>query len=140
MKVVGFIGKIWARGQMAYNVYLFNGLGIQPSGGINSTFLTGAQLASINQTLQGYFQRVVSVHDSLPGRTPVAPAAVQWLAAFRSIMPTELLIYLLPFGTTIVKNRKLEMGQPPPGHDGFTQMFGGTTGRRSTFIRPIKRY
>jgi hypothetical protein len=111
---------------MTYNINLLNGLGIQGSMG---SFLTGGQLATISQTLQGHFQRVVTAHDSLPGVTPVGPAVVRWLAGNLPIAATELLIYLMPFGTTLIKsNGTLKLGQPPPGHDGFTGTIGRATG------------
>jgi hypothetical protein len=112
---------------MAYNVYLLNGLGIQNS--TSGKFLTGEELISINRTLQNNFQRVVTAHDSLPGVTPLGSALVRWLAGTVPILATELLIYLLPFGTTLIKsNGTLMNGQGAPGHDGFTGTIGATTG------------
>lgn len=55
-------------------------------------------------------------------------AVVQWLASFPTVGPTELLIYLLPPGATVVSNGKVESGSPPSGHDGLTNpnLTGGT--------------
>jgi hypothetical protein len=71
----------------------------------------------------------VTAHDSLPGVTPLGSALVRWLAGTVPILATELLIYLLPYGTTLIKsNGTLKLGQPSPGHDGFTGAIGTTTG------------
>jgi hypothetical protein len=113
---------------MAYNVFLFNGLGISVNALGSSSGLSGVQLATINLTLQSYFERVVRAHDAVSGLQPFGGAAVRWLAGLPEIAPNELLIYLMPFGTTIAKTGSVQVGQPPPGHDGFTNgnLGGGT--------------
>ena len=105
---------------LAYNVYLFNGL--IASSGLGASSLSAAQLASVAQTLQGYFSQVVSKHDALAGArgTKYGAASVRWITGPAAIAPNELLVYLMPFGATVAKNGKLEMGSPPPNHDGLT--------------------
>jgi hypothetical protein len=50
-----------------------------------------------------------------------------------------VLIYLLPSGTTLVTNGKLEQGRPPASHDGFTNFLfqsrtsSGTTAASEVF-------
>jgi hypothetical protein len=115
---------------MAYNVYLFNGLAI--SNPMNRTNLSAQDLTTIQPTLKGYFDKVVQAHDQLGlrGKTVYGTSNVQWLQqAPSSVAPHELLIYLVPSGTTLVTHGKLEQGRPPASHDGFTNFFirSGTT-------------
>jgi hypothetical protein len=116
---------------MPYNVYLMNGLGIQNS--TTGSFLSANQLLSIAQTLQNYFQRVVNAHDA-SGGTRLGTASARWLAGTPAIAPTELLIYLMPYGATLVKSRgTLKQGQPPLGHDGYTGPIGSSSGSEVYF-------
>jgi hypothetical protein len=125
---------------MAYNVYLFNGLAI--SNPLNRTNLSAQQLSSIQGTLKGYFDKIVQAHDQLrlPGKTVYGTSNVLWLQqAPSSVAPHELLIYLLPSGTTLVTNGKLEQGKPPASHDGLTNFLirsrtsSGTTAASEVF-------
>ena len=113
---------------VAYNIYIFNASGI--SSAANRTVLSGTQMSDIARTLQGYFDKVVTAHDALGlrGAAKYGNSAVQWLAGFPTVAPHELLIYFMPFGTTIATNGKVEMGKPPAGHDGLTNpnLRGGT--------------
>lgn len=125
---------------MAYNVYLFNGLAI--SNPLNRTALSAQQLSNIQGILKGYFDKIVQAHDQLrlPGKTVYGNSNVQWLQqAPSSAAPHELLIYLLPSGTTLVTRGKLEQGRPPASHDGFTNFLiqsrtsSGTTAASEVF-------
>ena len=113
---------------LSYNIYIFNAGGI--SAAANRTVLSGTQMGEIARTLQGYFDKVVTAHDALGlrGAPKYGNSAVQWLAGSPTVAPHELLIYFMPFGTTIATNGKLEMGKPPAGHDGLTNpnLRGGT--------------
>lgn len=110
---------------MAYNVYLFNGL-------IAATKMSGAgmsqdQLDTVLKKLQGYFSQVVNKHDSLAGPrgTRYGSAMVRWITGPTPVANNELLIYLMPFGYTVAKSGRLEVGQPPPNHDGLTNPMAG---------------
>lgn len=113
---------------MAYNVYLFSGLGITSP--MNRPTMSAQQILDITRTLQGYFDKVVRAHDALrlPGAQVFGSASVQWLASYPTVLPHELLIYLLPTGATVVSKGKVEAGKPPAGHDGLTNpnLTGGT--------------
>jgi hypothetical protein len=111
---------------MAYNVYLFGGLGI--SAALDRQTLSNQQILDINRILQGYFDKVVKAHDARRGATRYGSALVQWCAFFPKVLPHELLIYLLPYGTKLVNKGNLEKGLPPAGHDGRTNsnLPGGT--------------
>jgi hypothetical protein len=114
---------------MPYNVYLFNGLGI--SNPMNRTVLSAANLTSIQTVLKGYFDQVVQAHDRLGrrGQTNYGTSNVQWVQPpLPSIAAHELLVYLIPAGTTVVTNGKLEQGKPPSGHDGLTHSIANAPG------------
>ncbi len=110
---------------MAYNVYLFNGL--IASSGIGASKLPDDQLSAIATKVQGYFSQVVAKHDELAGAkgAKLGTALVRWITAPVPVAATELLIYLMPFGATVATNGKLEMGSPPPDHDGLTHPMAG---------------
>jgi hypothetical protein len=110
---------------LAYNVFLFNGL--IASSGIGASSLTQAQLDAITRKLQGNFTQVVNKHDALAGAkgTKFGTALVRWITEATVVAPHELLIYLMPFGATVAKNGKLEMGAPPANHDGLTNPMAG---------------
>ncbi len=112
---------------MAYNVYLFNGLIINNK--TTDSGLSAEQLGNINQTVQGYFTQVVNKHDALAGAkgAKFGTALVRWITGPVVVAPTELLVYLLPFGSTLASNGRLERGSPPPNHDGLTNPLAGAT-------------
>lgn len=105
---------------MAYNVYLYSGLGI--SDPLSRKTLTTDQMLTINRTLQEYFDKVVKAHDAMNirGAPKYGSAFVHWLAYYPTVAPHELLIYLLPMGATVATNGKVEAGKPPADHDGLT--------------------
>ena len=103
---------------MAYNVLLMSGLTISVMESDRS--LPPATLLGINRIVQGYFDKVVAAHDALPGRKKYGSALVRWLADFPNVAADELLIYVMPLGTTIASTYALKVGSPPPGHDGRT--------------------
>jgi hypothetical protein len=107
---------------VAYNVYLCNGLGIGANPwGTNLGSLPEQTCNAITQILQDYFQQIVGAHDLLPERKKTyGDALVQWVAGFPAVAPDELLIYLMPSGTTIAGTGSIQAGRPPPGHDGLT--------------------
>jgi hypothetical protein len=114
---------------MPYNVYLFNGLAI--SNPMSRTVLSPANSTLIQTVLKGYFDQVVQAHDNLGrrGQTSYGSSNVLWVQPpFPNIAAHELLIYLIPAGTTVVTNGKLQQGQPPSGHDGFTHSIANPPG------------
>ena len=107
-----------------YNVYLASGLSINTS--TQGNVLKPDIILEVNRILQRYFDKVVKAHDAMPNKKKkFGSASVQWLAFTPTIQPNELLVYLLPLGSKIVKNKKLEVGSPPPGHDGLTVSYAG---------------
>jgi hypothetical protein len=114
-----------------YNVYLFNGLPM--SNPMNRGVLSPADLTSIQTVLKSYFDQVVKAHDNLGrrGMTNYGSSNVLWLQRpFPTIAAHELLIYLIPAGTTLVTTGKLQQGRPPGQHD------GNTTFSYRTVLRP----
>lgn len=111
---------------MAYNVYLFNGT--IAASKMSGSSLTNDQLNAIVQKLQGYFNQVVARHDATAGPkgTRYGGAMVRWITGPTPVAVNELLVYLMPFGFTVAKSGKLEMGSPPPDHDGLTNPIGGS--------------
>lgn len=103
---------------MPYNVYIVNGLSI--SAPMNRATLSQNQISIIYFTLLDHFNQVVKAHDALRDVPKYGSASIQLVASYPNVLQHELLVYLLPPGTTLVKNGKLEKGKPPPGHDGFT--------------------
>ena len=90
---------------MPYNVYLFNGLPI--SNPMNRRVLSPADLTSIQTVLKSYFDQIVKAHDNLGrrGMTNYGSSNVLWLQPpFATIAAHELVIYLIPAGTTLVTN------------------------------------
>jgi hypothetical protein len=106
-----------------YNVYLASGLSIGNS--MQSRSLKPNIILDVNRILQGYFDKVVRAHDAIRGKPKFGSARVQWLAFTPTVQPHELLVYLLPLGSTMVKARSIGVGSPPPGHDGFTALYAG---------------
>jgi hypothetical protein len=73
--------------------------------------------------LKSYFDQIVKAHDNLGrrGMTNYGSSNVLWLQPpFATIAAHELVIYLIPAGTTLVTNGKLQQGRPPGQHDGNT--------------------
>lgn len=80
----------------------------------SAEFLAGDGIQFKRET---YFDKVVTAHDALGlrGAARYGNSAVQWLARSPTVAPHEVLIYFMPFGTTIATNGKIEMGKPPAG-------------------------
>ena len=106
-----------------YNVYLAGGLSINTAMQGNS--LKPDIILGVNRILQGYFDKVVRAHDAMPGKKKLGDARVTWLAFTPTVQPNELLVYLLPLGSKMVKDQRLGVGTPSPGHDGFTALYTG---------------
>lgn len=102
---------------MPYMVYLYDGLAA--SSPLNRITLSSQEQNTVQQTLKRYFDQIVTAHDKLgrQGQVQYGTSIVQWIQPpFPPIHVHELLVYLVPPGTTVVTHGKLEQGTAASNH------------------------